>query len=60
MMPTKSTVNKFPPLPPDIPQRVPSKHLNTKIKSLSEIDAQYDPAIDLNSPYDEEAVEIEY
>ena len=60
MMPTKSTVNKFPPLTPDIPQWVPSKHLNTKIKSLSEIDAQYDPAIDLNSPYDEEAVEIEY
>ena len=60
VMPTKSTVSKFPPLLPDIPQWVPRKHLNTKIKSLSEIDAQYDPAIDLNSPYDEEAVEIKY
>ena len=60
MIPTKSNENKFPPLPPNISQQVPSKHLNTKIKSLSEIDAQYDPAIDLNSPYDEEAVEIEY
>ena len=60
MIPTKSNENKFPPLPPDTSQQVPSKYLNTKIKSLSEIDAQYDPAIDLNSPYNEEAVEIEY
>ena len=60
MIPTKSNEIKFPPLPPDISQQVPSKHLNTKIKSLSEIYTQYDPAIDLNSPYDEEAVEIEY
>ena len=60
VMPDKTNINEFPPLPPDMPQQVPSKHLNTKIKSLCEIDAQYDPAIDLNSPYDEEAVEIEY
>ena len=60
MIPTKSNENKFPPIPPNISQQVPSIHLNTKIKSLNEIDAQYDPTIDLNSPYDEEAVEIEY
>ena len=60
VMPDKTYINEFPPLPPDMPQQVPSKHLNTKIKSLCEIDAQYDPAIDLNSPYVEEAVEIKY
>ena len=47
-------------LPPNINQLVPSKHLTTAVKCLDELEAQYDPAIDLNSPYDDEVVEIEY
>ena len=45
--------------PPHINQLVPSKHVTTVVKCLDELEAQYDPTIDRNSPYDDEVVEIE-